>query len=60
MALTSVHSEGAELGRFLRAHRTQTPPEHVGLTVGAGTPVPLLGMTAPAATPSQEIPHGSP
>lgn len=29
-------SEGAELGRFLRARRTQTRPEQVGLTVGAG------------------------
>jgi transcriptional regulator with XRE-family HTH domain len=36
MASTSAHSEGAELGRFLRARRTQTNPEHVGLTVGAG------------------------
>lgn len=29
-------SEGAELGRFLRARRTQTSPEHAGLTVGTG------------------------
>ncbi|MGW3662008.1 helix-turn-helix transcriptional regulator [Streptomyces sp. NPDC005141] len=29
-------SEGAELGRFLRARRTQTTPEQVGLTVGTG------------------------
>lgn len=29
-------SEGAELGRFLRARRTQTSPQQVGLTVGAG------------------------
>ncbi|MFF4252079.1 helix-turn-helix transcriptional regulator [Streptomyces sp. NPDC001663] len=29
-------SGGAELGRFLRARRTQTAPEQVGLTVGAG------------------------
>ncbi|MGW1211570.1 helix-turn-helix transcriptional regulator [Streptomyces sp. NPDC002499] len=29
-------SEGAELGRFLRARRTGTRPEQVGLTVGAG------------------------
>lgn len=36
MASQRVHSEGAELGRFLRARRTQTSPEHVGLTVGAG------------------------
>ncbi|MFF2942228.1 helix-turn-helix transcriptional regulator [Streptomyces niveus] len=37
MASTSAHSEGAELGRYLRARRTQTSPEHVGLTPGAGT-----------------------
>ncbi|MFI0242529.1 helix-turn-helix transcriptional regulator [Streptomyces sp. NPDC016845] len=36
MASTSAHSEGAELGRYLRARRTQTSPGHVGLTVGAG------------------------
>src|SRR4051812_6304290 len=36
MASQSVHSEGAELGRYLRARRTQTSPAHVGLTVGAG------------------------
>lgn len=36
MASESAHSEGAELGRYLRARRTQTSPEHVGLTVGAG------------------------
>ncbi len=36
MASQSANSEGAELGRFLRARRTQTNPEHVGLTVGAG------------------------
>lgn len=29
-------SEGAELGRFLRARRTQTSPQHAGLTVGPG------------------------
>jgi len=29
-------SSGLELGRFLRARRTQTTPEQVGLTVGAG------------------------
>jgi transcriptional regulator with XRE-family HTH domain len=29
-------SEGAELGRFLRARRTQTAPDQVGLTVGTG------------------------
>jgi transcriptional regulator with XRE-family HTH domain len=29
-------SGGMELGRFLRARRTQTDPEHVGLTVGSG------------------------
>ncbi|MFG2653373.1 helix-turn-helix transcriptional regulator [Streptomyces sp. NPDC048436] len=32
----SEGSEGAELGRFLRARRTGTSPEHVGLTVGPG------------------------
>lgn len=31
----SANSESAELGRYLRARRTQTRPEH-GLTVGAG------------------------
>ncbi|MFJ6542654.1 helix-turn-helix transcriptional regulator [Streptomyces sp. NPDC091385] len=36
MASTSAHSESAELGRFLRARRTQTSPRHVGLTVGTG------------------------
>ncbi|NED84214.1 helix-turn-helix domain-containing protein [Streptomyces sp. SID11233] len=36
MASTSAQSEGAELGRYLRARRTQTRPEHVGLIVGAG------------------------
>ncbi|MFB7757676.1 helix-turn-helix transcriptional regulator [Streptomyces sp. NPDC056121] len=36
MASESAHSEGAELGRFLRARRTQTSPGHVGLTVGSG------------------------
>lgn len=36
MASESAHSEGAELGRYLRARRTQTSPDHVGLTVGAG------------------------
>ncbi|MFD8809263.1 helix-turn-helix transcriptional regulator [Streptomyces sp. NPDC059597] len=36
MASESAHSESAELGRFLRARRTQTSPRHVGLTVGAG------------------------
>ncbi|MER7840681.1 helix-turn-helix transcriptional regulator [Streptomyces sp. NPDC096040] len=36
MASESAHSEGAELGRYLRARRTQTSPEHAGLTVGAG------------------------
>ncbi|MFF5442254.1 helix-turn-helix transcriptional regulator [Streptomyces achromogenes] len=29
-------SEGAELGRFLRARRTRTSPQRVGLTVGPG------------------------
>ncbi|WP_326570218.1 helix-turn-helix transcriptional regulator [Actinacidiphila glaucinigra] len=29
-------SEGAELGRFLRARRTQTSPRQAGLTVGPG------------------------
>jgi transcriptional regulator with XRE-family HTH domain len=33
---TTGGSEGAELGRFLRARRTQTTPDQVGLTVGAG------------------------
>jgi transcriptional regulator with XRE-family HTH domain len=32
----SSGSGGAELGRFLRARRTQTSPEQVGLTIGAG------------------------
>jgi transcriptional regulator with XRE-family HTH domain len=32
----SGESGGMELGRFLRARRTQTSPEQVGLTVGAG------------------------
>ncbi|MEU3793870.1 helix-turn-helix transcriptional regulator [Streptomyces fructofermentans] len=36
MASTSAHSEGAELGRYLRARRTRTSPGHVGLTVGPG------------------------
>ncbi|MEW2132993.1 helix-turn-helix transcriptional regulator [Streptomyces sp. NPDC005435] len=36
MASESAHSESAELGRFLRARRTQTSPRHVGLTVGPG------------------------
>jgi transcriptional regulator with XRE-family HTH domain len=36
MASQSAHSEGAELGRYLRARRTQTSPERVGLTVGSG------------------------
>ncbi len=36
MSSESAHSEGAELGRYLRARRTQTSPEHVGLTVGTG------------------------
>ncbi|MFJ4716317.1 helix-turn-helix transcriptional regulator [Streptomyces sp. NPDC088785] len=36
MASTSAHGEGAELGRYLRARRTRTSPEHVGLTVGTG------------------------
>jgi transcriptional regulator with XRE-family HTH domain len=36
MASESAHSEGAELGRYLRARRTQTSPEHVGLTIGTG------------------------
>ncbi len=36
MPSESANSEGAELGRYLRARRTQTSPEHVGLTVGAG------------------------
>ncbi|WUW26474.1 helix-turn-helix transcriptional regulator [Streptomyces sp. NBC_01463] len=37
MASTSALSEGAELGRYLRARRTQTSPGHVGLRPGAGT-----------------------
>ncbi|MER5526277.1 helix-turn-helix transcriptional regulator [Streptomyces sp. NPDC002677] len=36
MPSESARSEGAELGRYLRARRTQTSPGHVGLTVGAG------------------------
>ncbi|WP_353946843.1 helix-turn-helix transcriptional regulator [Streptomyces sp. HUAS MG91] len=36
MATASAPSEGAELGRYLRARRTQTSPGHVGLTVGPG------------------------
>ncbi|WP_405785002.1 helix-turn-helix transcriptional regulator [Streptomyces sp. NBC_01378] len=36
MPSESAKSEGAELGRFLRARRTQTGPEQVGLTIGAG------------------------
>ncbi|WP_326557337.1 helix-turn-helix transcriptional regulator [Micromonospora sp. NBC_01796] len=32
----SGESSGMELGRFLRARRTQTSPEQVGLSVGAG------------------------
>ncbi|WP_033281291.1 helix-turn-helix transcriptional regulator [Streptomyces sp. NRRL F-525] len=36
MATESAHSEGAELGRYLRARRTQTSPQHVGLAVGTG------------------------
>lgn len=32
----SAENGGAELGRFLRARRTQTSPEQVGLTVGTG------------------------
>ena len=34
--MASETSEGAELGRFLRARRTQTSPEQAGLTVGPG------------------------
>ncbi len=33
---TTGGSEGAELGRFLRARRTRTTPDQVGLTVGTG------------------------
>ncbi len=33
---TTGGSEGAQLGRFLRARRTQTTPDQVGLTVGTG------------------------
>ncbi|MFI7102290.1 helix-turn-helix transcriptional regulator [Streptomyces sp. NPDC050161] len=33
---SGTRSEGVELGRFLRARRTQTGPEQVGLTVGPG------------------------
>jgi transcriptional regulator with XRE-family HTH domain len=36
MASESADSEGAELGRYLRARRTQTSPGHVGLAIGAG------------------------
>ncbi|MCX4648559.1 MULTISPECIES: helix-turn-helix transcriptional regulator [unclassified Streptomyces] len=36
MASESPKSDGAELGGFLRARRTQTGPEQVGLTIGAG------------------------
>ncbi|WP_037571183.1 helix-turn-helix transcriptional regulator [Phaeacidiphilus oryzae] len=36
MASESAHSEGAELGRYLRARRTQTTPAQAGLTVGTG------------------------
>ncbi|MCX4760123.1 helix-turn-helix transcriptional regulator [Streptomyces sp. NBC_01275] len=36
MASEQSSDGGAELGRFLRARRTQTAPEQVGLTVGAG------------------------
>ncbi|WP_327312958.1 helix-turn-helix transcriptional regulator [Streptomyces sp. NBC_01235] len=36
MASEQSSDGGAELGRFLRARRTQTAPEHVGLTAGAG------------------------
>ncbi|GAA1176180.1 transcriptional regulator with XRE-family HTH domain [Kitasatospora gansuensis] len=36
MASEQSSGGGAELGRFLRARRTQTTPEQVGLTVGAG------------------------
>ncbi|MET7542730.1 helix-turn-helix transcriptional regulator [Streptomyces sp. NPDC005507] len=36
MASESPQSDGAELGRFLRARRAQTGPEQVGLTIGAG------------------------
>ncbi|TDT29330.1 helix-turn-helix protein [Streptomyces sp. BK208] len=36
MASQSAPHDGAELGRYLRARRTQTSPEHVGLTPGAG------------------------
>ncbi|MER5200572.1 helix-turn-helix transcriptional regulator [Streptomyces sp. NPDC002755] len=32
----STDRSGGELGRFLRARRTQTSPDQVGLTVGAG------------------------
>ncbi|MEU0333874.1 helix-turn-helix transcriptional regulator [Streptomyces sp. NPDC006193] len=33
---TRTTSEGAELGRFLRARRTRTSPQQAGLTVGPG------------------------
>lgn len=36
MASEQSRDGGAELGRFLRARRTQTAPEQVGLKVGAG------------------------
>ncbi|WP_330248308.1 MULTISPECIES: helix-turn-helix transcriptional regulator [unclassified Streptomyces] len=37
MASQDISSDGgSELGRFLRARRTQTTPDQVGLTVGAG------------------------
>ncbi|WP_371619523.1 helix-turn-helix transcriptional regulator [Streptomyces sp. NBC_00454] len=36
MASEQSSGGGAELGRFLRARRTQTTPEQVGLAVGAG------------------------
>ncbi|MER5561973.1 MULTISPECIES: helix-turn-helix transcriptional regulator [unclassified Streptomyces] len=36
MASESANSEGAELGHYLRARRTQTSPGHVGLTIGTG------------------------
>ncbi|WP_043664871.1 helix-turn-helix transcriptional regulator [Streptomyces xylophagus] len=36
MASEQSSDGGAELGRFLRARRTQTAPEQVGLTAGAG------------------------
>jgi transcriptional regulator with XRE-family HTH domain len=36
MAYQRTTSSGTELGRFLRARRTQTSPDQVGLAVGAG------------------------